>query len=71
MYLHRSLNNPFNHTCELALNRIQMRLDLPAMEVGTVVGDFETEVAGHGDSKKTTDAVYRAAIKKQTTETQS
>jgi hypothetical protein len=26
-------------------------LNLPAMEVGTVVGDFETEVAGHGDSK--------------------
>ena len=47
MHQNWSLNDPFNHSRELALNRVQMRLNLPAMEVGTVVGDFKADVTGH------------------------
>ena len=42
VHLHRSLHDPSYSARELTLNGVQMRLNLPAVETGAVVGDFET-----------------------------
>ena len=47
MHQNWSLNDPFNYSRELALNRVQMRLNLPAVEVGAVIGDFKADITGH------------------------